>query len=102
MIIQNLVKLSRGSLHPLIIEANSLGLMNPSILFHDNKIRVILRNVNYTFYHSEKNLFHHPFGQLTYIHPQNDIKLRTALKAKKGSQVYQTARKIYNRLKDEE
>ena len=32
----------------------------------------------------------------------NDIKLRTALKAKKGSQVYQTARKIYNRLKDKE
>ena len=77
MIIQNLVKLSRGSLPPLIIEANSLGLMNPSILFHDNKIRVILRNVNYTFYHSEKNLFHHPFGPLTYIHPENDIKLRT-------------------------
>ena len=77
MIIQNLVKLSRGSIHPLIIEANSLGLMNPSILFHDNKLRVILRNVNYTFYHSEKNLFHHPFGPLTYIHPENDIKLRT-------------------------
>ena len=32
----------------------------------------------------------------------NDVKLRTALKAKKGSQVYQAARKIYNRLKDEE
>tara|TARA_R100001015_G_C4620816_1_gene177865 strand:- start:368 stop:793 length:426 start_codon:yes stop_codon:yes gene_type:complete len=32
----------------------------------------------------------------------NDIKLRTALKAKKGSQVYQAARKIYNRLKDKE
>tara|TARA_A100001201_G_scaffold132554_1_gene119198 strand:- start:1315 stop:1728 length:414 start_codon:yes stop_codon:yes gene_type:complete len=32
----------------------------------------------------------------------NDIKLRTALKAKKGSQVYQQARKIYNRLKDKE
>ena len=31
----------------------------------------------------------------------NDVKLRTALKAKKGSQVYQAARKIYNRLKDE-
>lgn len=77
MIIQNLVKLSRGSLHPLVIDANSLGLMNPSILYHDNKIRVILRNVNYTFYHSEKNLFHHPFGPLTYIHPENDIKLRT-------------------------
>ena len=32
----------------------------------------------------------------------NDVKLRTALKAKKGSQVYQAARKIYNRLKDKE
>ena len=32
----------------------------------------------------------------------NKVKLRTALKAKKGSKVYQTARKIYNRLKDKE
>jgi len=32
----------------------------------------------------------------------NDIKLRTALKAKKSSQVYQTAKKIYNKLKDQE
>ena len=32
----------------------------------------------------------------------NKIKLRTALKGKKGSQVYQQARKIYNNLKDEE
>ena len=32
----------------------------------------------------------------------NDVKLRTALKAKKGTQVYQKARKIYNRLKDKE
>jgi hypothetical protein len=32
----------------------------------------------------------------------NKIKLRTALKAKKGSKVYSTARKIYNNLKDEE
>ena len=31
----------------------------------------------------------------------NDIKLRTALKAKKGSAVYQQARQIYNSLKDE-
>ena len=31
----------------------------------------------------------------------NKIKLRTALKAKKGSKVYQTARKIYNNLKEE-
>ena len=32
----------------------------------------------------------------------NKIKLRTALKGKKGSKVYQTARKIYNNLKDGE
>ena len=32
----------------------------------------------------------------------NKIKLRTALKGKKGSKVYQQARKIYNNLKDEE
>ena len=32
----------------------------------------------------------------------NKVKLRTALKAKKGSKVYQQARKIYNNLKDEE
>ena len=32
----------------------------------------------------------------------NKIKLRTALKAKKGSKVYSTARKIYNNLKDGE
>lgn len=31
----------------------------------------------------------------------NAIKLRTALKAKKGSSVYRKARKIYNRLKDQ-
>ena len=31
----------------------------------------------------------------------NKIKLRTALKAKKGSDVYSTARKIYNNLKEE-
>jgi hypothetical protein len=32
----------------------------------------------------------------------NKVKLRTALKAKKGSQVYRTARKMYNNLKDGE
>jgi hypothetical protein len=31
----------------------------------------------------------------------NKVKLRTALKAKKGSKVYQQARKIYNRFKED-
>jgi hypothetical protein len=51
--------------------------MNPSILVEDDKIRVILRTVNYTFYHSEKKLFQHPWGPLTYVHPENDMHLRT-------------------------
>jgi len=65
-----------GELVPLIIPSQS-GLMNPSILRVNNEILITLRQVNYTFYHSEKNLIHHPFGPLTYIHPENDIKLRT-------------------------
>jgi hypothetical protein len=69
-----------GSIHPLVIPSkltNGLGLMNPSILVEDDKIRIILRAVNYTFYHSEKKLFQHQWGPLTYVHPENDIHLRT-------------------------
>jgi hypothetical protein len=69
-----------GSIHPLIIPSdltNGLGLMNPSVLIEDDKIRVILRAVNYTFYHSEKKLFQHVWGPLTYVHPEDDMHLRT-------------------------
>lgn len=79
----NLVKLALengGSIHPLIISSeltNGLGLMNPSVYIHQNKILVNLRSVNYTFYHSEKKLFQHAWGPLTYVHPENDMHLRT-------------------------
>jgi hypothetical protein len=69
-----------GSIHPLIIPSeytNGTGLMNPSILVDGDKIRVIIRHVNYTFYHSEKKLFQHQWGPLTYVHPENDMHLRT-------------------------
>ena len=69
-----------GSIHPIIIPSilnSGLGLMNPSIYIHNDKILVNLRAVNYTFYHSEKKLFQHPYGPLTYIHPENDLHLRT-------------------------
>jgi hypothetical protein len=69
-----------GSIHPLIIPSNltnGLGLMNPSVLVEDGKIKIILRSVNYTFYHSEKKLFQHVWGPLTYVHPENDMHLRT-------------------------
>ena len=69
-----------GSIHPLIIPSNltnGTGLMNPSILVDGDKILVNIRHVNYTFFHSEKKLFQHPWGPLTYLHPENDLKLRT-------------------------
>lgn len=69
-----------GSIHPLIIPSeltNGTGLMNPSILIDNGKIIVNIRHVNYTFFHSEKKLFQHPWGPLTYLHPENDIHLRT-------------------------
>lgn len=69
-----------GSIHPLIIPAeltNSTGLMNPSIFNDNGKLIGIIRHVNYTFYHSEKKLFQHAWGPLTYVHPENDMHLRT-------------------------
>ena len=69
-----------GSIHPLIIDpkyTGGLGLMNPSIYNDNGKLLVNLRSVNYTFYHSEEKLFQHPYGPLTYVHPENDIHLRT-------------------------
>jgi len=69
-----------GSLHPLIIPAEGtggLGLMNPSIINDGGIVRVILRQVNYTLFHAENKIFNHQYGPLQYIHPENDIHLRT-------------------------
>jgi len=69
-----------GDIFPLLIDAqhtNGTGLMNPSVFNLNGKIFVNIRHVNYTFYHSEKKLFNHPFGPLTYLHPENDMHLRT-------------------------
>jgi len=80
----NLAKLALdngGAIRPLIIPAHlteGTGLMNPSMFIdEDGKIKVNLRHVNYTFYHSEAKLFQHQWGPLTYIHPENDMHLRT-------------------------
>lgn len=69
-----------GDIFPLLVpssETGGTGLMNPSILNLNGKIFVNIRHVNYTFYHSERKLFNHPFGPLTYLHPENDMHLRT-------------------------
>lgn len=69
-----------GTLVPIIIPAThtgGTGLMNPSIYNDKGNLLLNLRHVNYTFYHSERKLFQHIYGPLTYLHPENDITLRT-------------------------
>jgi hypothetical protein len=79
----NFVKLALengGSIHPLIIPSTDLkgpAITNPSIYNDNGKILVNLRNINYTLYHSEKKKFEHHWGPLVYIHPENDLRLRT-------------------------
>jgi hypothetical protein len=79
----NFIKLALengGSIHPLIIPSSELkgpAITNPSIYNDNGKILVNLRNINYTLYHSEKKKFEHHWGPLVYIHPENDLRLRT-------------------------
>lgn len=70
-----------GSVVPLLISPNDLkgpGLMNPSIFLDGNRILLNLRNINYTLYHCEgSQLFNNRWGPLSYLHPENDMHLRT-------------------------
>ena len=70
-----------GSLHPVILPkevlGNETGIMNPSIFLHKGKILINIRHVNYTLYHSEGKKFPHQWGPLVYIHPENDVALKT-------------------------
>jgi hypothetical protein len=69
-----------GIIKPLLTSPHEMigpALTNPSVLVTDNKILVNLRNINYTLYHSELNRFEHKWGPLSYIHPENDMHLRT-------------------------
>lgn len=69
-----------GKIKPLLINPQDLSgpsLTNPSVMVLDGKIIVNIRNVNYTLYHSELNRFEHMWGPLSYIHPENDMRLRT-------------------------
>lgn len=69
-----------GDIFPLIIPAeftDGTGLMNPSILNLNGKLIVNIRHTNYTLYHSEKKINPHPWGPLTYLHPEHDMHLRT-------------------------
>jgi hypothetical protein len=79
----NFVKLALdngGTIKPLLIDSKDLcgpSLTNPSVLVVNGRILVNIRNVNYTLYHSELNKFEHMWGPLSYVHPENDMHLRT-------------------------
>lgn len=83
MKISNLVKhcLSNGGIiKPLLVDpqlTNGTGLMNPSVYIDGDHIRINIRHVNYTLFHSEEKKFHHYWGPLQYIHPENDCTLTT-------------------------
>lgn len=69
-----------GSLVPLVISkelSGGTGLMNPSIFLDGERILVLVRHTNYVLYHSEKIKFCHTYGPLQYLHPENDMHLRT-------------------------
>lgn len=69
-----------GQILPLLIDSKDLkgpSLTNPSILQFENKVLVNLRNTNYTLYHSEKSEYEHFWGPLSYIHPEDDMHLKT-------------------------
>lgn len=70
-----------GSLHPILLPksvlGNEAGIMNPSIFLHKGKLLLNIRHVNYILYHSEGKRFPHQWGPLVYIHPENDVTLRT-------------------------
>ena len=70
-----------GSLTPLLLPkavlGNETGIMNPSIFQHKGKILLNIRHINYILYHSEGKKFPHQWGPLVYIHPENEIALKT-------------------------
>ena len=71
-----------GRISPLIIKDGfykNIGYMNPSVFVDDDgEILVNLRHINYTLYHAENTQqFPTRWGPLAYLHPENDLTLRT-------------------------
>lgn len=69
-----------GLIKPLLVpisETTGTGLMNPSVFIDGNRTLVNVRHVNYTLYHSENKKFPHQWGPLLYLHPEDDLTLRT-------------------------
>lgn len=73
---------SGGNVQFLTIPSNEtegVGICNPSIYKRKNgEILLNLRNVQYSLYHSEnEQRFQSMWGPLSYLHPEDDVSLRT-------------------------
>lgn len=69
-----------GSVTPIMIPSSltdGTGLCNPSINKIDGELKLNLRHVKYTLYHSEQCKFPLHWGPLAYLNREDDIKLRT-------------------------
>ncbi len=70
-----------GSIVPLIVPSElteGTGLCNPSVLVDGDRVLVNIRHVKYSLYHSEfDSKFVSRWGPLTYMHPEDDLTLRT-------------------------
>lgn len=70
-----------GSVIPILIPSEitkGTGLCNPSINKIDGKLKLNLRHIQYTLYHSEgEQRFPNHWGPLAYLNPENDISLTT-------------------------
>lgn len=69
-----------GLIRPLFVPSeltNGTGLTNPSVYNDNGQIMTSLRHLNYTFYHSEGKIFRHQFGAVAYVHPEDDLHLKT-------------------------
>lgn len=69
-----------GKIKPLIVPAehtNGTGTFNPTIYNHNGKLIGNIRHCQVSLYHSELDKFHHDWGPLVYLHPENDQTLTT-------------------------
>ena len=91
---ENLVKtiLSEfnGIIQPIYIvneDSKGTGLCNASLTYYDNKLHMILRNVEYTLHTCEgQQKYQSCFeGPLSYYHKDDDLNLRTTVKLPNGS-----------------
>lgn len=80
MILQDFLHLG-GKFAPLIVSKDvmkGVSLFNPSIVVHNGQVLVNIRNGNYTLWHSDQTeKIPHIHGPLVYIHPENELKLKT-------------------------